>query len=59
MREKRNMYEILMGKPEGQRPVGRPKRSGRIILKCMLERWEGVVWTGLIWLTIRANGGLL
>jgi hypothetical protein len=26
MREKRNAYRILMGKPEGKRPLGRPKR---------------------------------
>jgi hypothetical protein len=26
MREKRNAYRILVGKPEGKRPVGRPRR---------------------------------
>jgi hypothetical protein len=26
MRERRNMYRILMGKPEGRRPLGRPRR---------------------------------
>jgi hypothetical protein len=25
-REKRNAYRILVGKPEGKRPVGRPRR---------------------------------
>jgi hypothetical protein len=30
MGEKRNVYRILMGKPEGKRPLGRPRR-----------RWEG------------------
>jgi hypothetical protein len=24
--EKRNAYRILVGKPEGKRPLGRPKR---------------------------------
>jgi hypothetical protein len=24
--EKRNMYRILVGKPEGKRPLGRPRR---------------------------------
>jgi hypothetical protein len=27
MREKRNAYRILVGKPEGKRPLGRPRRK--------------------------------
>jgi hypothetical protein len=26
MGEKRNAYRLLMGKPEGRRPVGKPRR---------------------------------
>jgi hypothetical protein len=26
MGEKRNIYRILVGKPEGKRPLGRPRR---------------------------------
>jgi hypothetical protein len=26
MREKRNVYKLLAGKPEGKRPLGRPRR---------------------------------
>jgi hypothetical protein len=26
MGEERNLYRVLMGKPEGKRPLGRPKR---------------------------------
>jgi hypothetical protein len=33
--------------------------GGRIILEWMLERLDGVVWTGLIWLRIGTSGGPL
>jgi hypothetical protein len=26
MRERRNAYRILLGKPEGKRPLGKPRR---------------------------------
>jgi hypothetical protein len=59
MGEKRNAYRLLMGKPEGKRPLGRPRRSGWIILGWILERWDGVMWTGLVWLRIGTGGELL
>jgi hypothetical protein len=34
MREKRNVYRLLVGKPEGKRPLGRPR--------C---RWIALRWT--------------
>jgi hypothetical protein len=34
MGERRNAYRILMGRPEGRRPLGRPRR----ILEWILER---------------------
>jgi hypothetical protein len=36
MGKKRNAYRILVGKPEGKRPLGRP-RCWWIILKWILE----------------------
>jgi hypothetical protein len=35
---KMNAYRILVGKPEGKRPLGRPRRTGWTILKRVLER---------------------
>jgi hypothetical protein len=57
--EKRNAYRLLVGKPEGRRPLGRPRRRRWIILGRILERWDGVMWTGLVWLRIGTGGELL
>jgi hypothetical protein len=58
--EKRNAYRILVGKSEGRRPLLRPRRSWEdIILRWILETYDGVVWTGLIWLRMGTSGGLL
>jgi hypothetical protein len=36
--EKRNAYTVLMGKSEGKKPLGRPRRRWEVILKLILER---------------------
>jgi hypothetical protein len=41
--ENRNAYRILVGKPEGKRPLGRPRRKWWVILGWILERWNGMV----------------
>jgi len=33
MGEKRSVYRVLLGKPEGKRPLGRPRRRWGIILR--------------------------
>jgi hypothetical protein len=33
--------------------------GGWIILRGILEMWDGVVWTGLVWLRIGTDGELL
>jgi hypothetical protein len=58
IREKNHAHKILLGYPEKNRPLGRPKRRRRIILKMDLK-YNGVLWTGLIWFRIKTNGGLL
>jgi hypothetical protein len=48
MREKTNAYRILVGNPEGKRPLEMPNRSGRIILKWILKiGWHGMDWIHL------------
>jgi hypothetical protein len=52
--EKRNAYRILVGKPEGKRPLGRARRWWVDNIKM-----DGMVWIGLIWFRIGTSGGLL
>jgi hypothetical protein len=44
--EKRNEYRIVVGKPEGNRPLERARYRWEMILKWILDGWDGVVWTG-------------
>jgi hypothetical protein len=59
MKEKRNAYRVLVGKPEGRRQQGRLRRRWEDNNKWLLERWDGVAWTGSIWFRIGISGGLL
>jgi hypothetical protein len=56
-----NAYRILVGKPEGKRPLGRPRRRWADDIKMDLREigWDGMVWTGSNWLRIGTSGGLL
>jgi hypothetical protein len=49
MREKRNAYRILVGKPEGKRPLGRPSGGWVDNIKINLRKIEldGVDWIDL------------
>jgi hypothetical protein len=47
MVENRNACRILMGKPEGKRPLRKHRCRWGIILKWILERKDGMVWTVL------------
>jgi hypothetical protein len=49
MREKRNVYRLLVGKPEGKRPLGRPRHMWIDDIKMdLLEIGLRVVdWIGL------------
>jgi hypothetical protein len=57
--EKRNVYMLLVGKPEGKRQLGRPRRRWIDNIKMdLLERGLNV-WTGLPWPRIGTGGELL
>ena len=50
MGERRGVYRVLVGKPEGIRYLEDPGTDGRIILRWIIRKWERGAWTGLIWL---------
>jgi hypothetical protein len=49
MGEKRNAYRLLVGKPEGKRPLGRPSRRlvDNIMMDLGVVGWSDVDWMGL------------
>ena len=58
MGEGRSVHRVLVGKPEGKRPLGDLDVDGRIILGWTFEKWEGLE-TGWSWLRIGTDGGHL
>jgi hypothetical protein len=40
------VYRVLVGKPEGKRPLGDAGVDGRIILGWIFRKWDMGVWTG-------------
>jgi hypothetical protein len=38
----------LVGRPEGRRPLGRPRRRWEIILKWIIKKWDG----GMDWIDV-------
>jgi hypothetical protein len=59
MGEGRGTYRILVGRPEGRRPLGRPRRRWEDNIKMDLQE---VGWGGMDWIELaqdRTGGGLL
>ena len=59
MGEGRGVHRVLVGKPEGKRPLRDADVDGRIILRWIFRKWEGIVGTGWSWLRIGRVGGHL
>jgi hypothetical protein len=57
--KKRNACRVLVGKPEERGPLGRPRCRLGIVLRWILEKLDGMIWTGFIWLRIGTSGKLL
>jgi hypothetical protein len=52
MGEKRGAYTILVGRPEGKRPLGRPRRRWQDNIKMDLQDVE----RGMDWIELAQNG---
>ena len=59
MGEDSGVHRVLVGKSEGKRPLGRPRRKWEDILRWIFRKLEGVVGTGWSWLRIGTGGGHL
>ena len=59
MGERRGVYRVLVGKPEGKRPLGRPKRRWEDNVKVDLQEVGCGVWTGSSWHRIGTGNGHL
>jgi hypothetical protein len=57
MVEGRGVYRALVGKPEVQRPMGRPRRRWENNIKIDFQVVRCGVWIELNWLMIETGGG--
>jgi hypothetical protein len=60
MGEDRGVHRVLVEKPEGNRPLGRPRRRWEDNIKINFQDvGGGVLWIGWSWLRIGTDGGHL
>jgi hypothetical protein len=59
MGEERKVYKVLVGKPEGKRPLGRPRYRWEDGIRMDLGEIGMGVWIGFSYLRIGTSGRLL
>jgi hypothetical protein len=59
MGERRVAYKVLVGRPEGKKPLGTPRHRWEDNIKMDLQEVGWGAWTGLIWLRPGTGGRLL
>jgi hypothetical protein len=59
MGEERKVYKVSVGKPEGKRPLGRPRHRWEDGIRMDLREIGLGGWIGFDWLRTGTGGGLL
>ena len=59
MGERKGVYRVLVGKPEGKRPLRKHRRRSEDNIKTNLQDVGMGAWTRSIWLRIGTGGGFL
>jgi len=59
MQERRGIHRVLVQKPEGKRPLGRPRCRWEDNTKMNFQEVGCRLWTGSSWLRIGTDGGHL
>ena len=59
MGEERGVYRVFVGKPEGKKPLGRPRCRWVDNIRTDLQEMGWGIWTGLGWPGIGTGGGRL
>jgi hypothetical protein len=59
MGEERKVFKVLVGKPEGKSPLGRPRRMWEDGIRMVLREIGLGVWIGFDCLRTGTDGGLL
>ena len=57
--ETRDAYRVLVGKPEGKKPLGRLRCRQEDNINVDLQKVEWGAWTGLSWFRVGRGGRLL
>jgi hypothetical protein len=53
------MLKVLVGKLEGKKPLGRPRRRWEFVLGMNLREISWGIWSGFTWLRMGIGGRLL
>ena len=58
-RVRRGVYRVLVGKTEGNRPIGRPRCRWKDNIRKDLQNSVKKAWNACIWLRRGPSGGIL